>query len=64
MRLQNVIEVVNKLRPFEKKRLMDMAPYQAVAKRLAFDATEVTEITEVTDGETPDVAMAPDVADL
>jgi hypothetical protein len=39
VRLQNVIEVVNKLRPFEKKRLMDMAPYVAVASRDA--ATEV-----------------------
>lgn len=33
VRLQNVIEVVNKLRPFEKKRLMEMEPYVAVAKR-------------------------------
>jgi hypothetical protein len=33
VRLQNVIEVVNKLRPFEKERLMDMEPYVAVAKR-------------------------------
>jgi hypothetical protein len=33
VRLQNVIEVVNTLRPFEKKRLMDMEPYVAVAKR-------------------------------
>ena len=33
VRLQNVIQVVNHLRPFEKKRLMDMEPYQAVAKR-------------------------------
>jgi hypothetical protein len=33
VRLQNVIEVVNKLRPFEKKRLMDMEPYMAVAQR-------------------------------
>jgi hypothetical protein len=33
VRLQNVIEVVNALRPFEKKRLMDMEPYVAVAKR-------------------------------
>ena len=33
VRLQNVIEVVNKLRPFEKKRLMDMEAYVAVAKR-------------------------------
>lgn len=32
VRLQNVIEVVNTLRPFEKKRLMDMEPYVAVAK--------------------------------
>lgn len=33
VRLQNVIEVVNKLRAFEKKRLIDMEPYVAVAKR-------------------------------
>jgi hypothetical protein len=33
VRLQNVIEVVNKLRPFEKKRLMEMEPYVAVAQR-------------------------------
>jgi len=33
VRLQNVIEVVNNLRPFEKKRLMDMGPYAAIAKR-------------------------------
>jgi hypothetical protein len=33
VRLQNVIEVVNKLRPFEKKRLMQMDSYVAVAKR-------------------------------
>jgi hypothetical protein len=33
VRLQNVIEVVNKLRSFEKKRLMDMEPYVAVAQR-------------------------------
>jgi len=39
VRLQNVIEIVNKLRPFEKKRLMDMEPYAAVAKRApAIDA--------------------------
>jgi hypothetical protein len=35
VRLQNVIQVVNSLRPFEKKRLMDMEPYVAVAKRSA-----------------------------
>jgi hypothetical protein len=33
VRLQNVIQVVNSLRPFEKKRLMEMEPYVAVAKR-------------------------------
>jgi hypothetical protein len=33
VRLQNVIEVVNNLRPFEKKRLMEMEPYVAVANR-------------------------------
>jgi hypothetical protein len=33
VRLQNVIQVVNNLRPFEKKRLMDMEPYVAVATR-------------------------------
>jgi len=33
VRLQNVIEVVNKLRPLEKKRQMEMVPYTAVAKR-------------------------------
>jgi hypothetical protein len=43
VRLQNVIEVVNKLRPFEKKRLMDMAPYVAVAKRETEATTEATD---------------------
>ena len=33
VRLQNVIQVVNNLRAFEKKRLMDMEPYVAVATR-------------------------------
>jgi hypothetical protein len=33
VRLQNVIQVVNSLRPFEKKRLMEMGPYVPVAKR-------------------------------
>ena len=42
VRLQNVIEVVNKLRPFEKKRLMDMEPYVAVAKRGSAGAEEPT----------------------
>ena len=46
VRLQNVIEVVNKLRPFEKKRLMDMAPYQAVAKREAATATDAPTATD------------------
>ena len=31
VRLQNVIDVVNKLRGFEKKRLMEAAPYIAAA---------------------------------
>jgi len=33
VRLQNAITVVNGMRGFEKKRLMDCAPYQAVSKR-------------------------------
>lgn len=50
VRLQNVIEVVNKLRPFEKKRLMDMAPYVAVAKRET--ATEAATDAPATDAAT------------
>jgi len=50
VRLQNVIQVVNKLRPFEKKRLMDMEPYLAVAKR-GIAAEEVPASTMTWGGE-------------
>jgi len=46
VRLQNVIEVVNNLRPFEKKRLMDMPPYVAVAKRGANTQEDTAENEE------------------
>ena len=42
VRLQNVIQVVNSLRPFEKKRLMEMDPYSAVATRLASEQHDLT----------------------
>lgn len=52
VRLQNVIEVVNKLRPFEKKRLMDMGPYVAVAnKNRGTGAAAVAATAAVADGE-------------
>ena len=47
VRLQNVIEVVNKLRPFEKKRLMDMEPYTPVAKRGSAELSAPPSATEV-----------------
>jgi hypothetical protein len=51
VRLQNVIEVVNALRPFEKKRLMDMAPYVAVAKSNRNTPLEADVEIEVNAGE-------------
>jgi hypothetical protein len=55
VRLQNVIEVVNNLRPFEKERLMDMEPYLAVAKRSPpIDAD--LEVPAIEVDETPAVA--------
>lgn len=42
VRLQNVIQVVNSLRPFEKKRLMDAEAYTAVAKRGVAEEQEVS----------------------
>jgi len=49
VRLQNAIDVVNQLRPFEKKRLMDSVPYVAtvVASATGLEAEEVVTDTLV-----------------
>jgi hypothetical protein len=52
VRPQNAITVVNGMRGFEKKRLMDSAPYEAVSKRVVPDG--VVMLTEEQLNERPE----------
>ena len=46
VRLQNVIEVVNRLRGFEKKRLMENVPYVAVSTKAPVEQLEADQVLE------------------